>query len=249
MNDNPSPFPKNLKANSLAQTTGPMTTDQARRTVEAINNGMVRVRELILQLYTREGWKALGYTTWRDCVKAEFDQSQSRLYQQLAAAQIEARIFASDDSTMVENREPIPERQLRPLAKIEPNYQKLGYDLATNTAPDGKLTAAHVQSVVDVLKEVIATGAIDPGDGEQIPLSEMLHARITEETYERMKRQDAHIQESNKRKDTASGEKVSFVSKGRAEVYNLPNAIDRALLDLDPQTTYEWRLYKVEKLP
>ena len=65
----------------------PMVYKEARECVDNINANMNDVRHLVYDLYTREGWSALGHKTWRECVTAEFKQSQSYLYYQLEAAQ------------------------------------------------------------------------------------------------------------------------------------------------------------------
>jgi hypothetical protein len=66
----------------------PMTAAEARDSVEKINNHATQIRALVLDLYERRGWEALGYTSWRACVVSEFEQSQSRLYQLLDAARL-----------------------------------------------------------------------------------------------------------------------------------------------------------------
>ena len=42
----------------------------------------------------------------------------------------------------------IPERQIRPLARLEPEQQRTAWQKAVETAPEGKVTAAHVSKVV-----------------------------------------------------------------------------------------------------
>ena len=69
-----------------------MTADEARASVAQINSHMNSARALLLDLYERRGWAALGYQSWRECVTAEFEQSQAYLYRQLQAAEIERRI-------------------------------------------------------------------------------------------------------------------------------------------------------------
>ncbi len=125
-----------------AITARPMVYKEARECADRINKNMNDVRHLVYDLYTRDGWTALGYQSWRECVTAEFKQSQSYLYYQLEAAQIERNI-----STIVE-KEPIPEGQLRPLSKLEPAQQREAWRRAVATAPDGKVTAAHVYKIV-----------------------------------------------------------------------------------------------------
>lgn len=128
----------------------PMIYKEAREVVDKINSNMNNVRHLVLDLYEREGWSALGYASWRECVTAEFKGTQQYLYYQLEAAQTERNI-----STVVEIKENIPERQLRPLTKLRdnPDLQRQAWQKAVETAPDGKITAAHVSKVVREMTE------------------------------------------------------------------------------------------------
>jgi hypothetical protein len=81
-----------IKAIEAQTVTVMMTLDQARKCVEQINNLAGEIGKLLLDLYEREGWKALGYKNWRECATAEFKQSQSRLYELLDAAKVERNI-------------------------------------------------------------------------------------------------------------------------------------------------------------
>ena len=73
----------------------------------------------------------------------------------MKAAQIEQNISVS---TIVDSGK-IPEGQLRPLAKLEPEQQREAWTKAIETAPEGKMTAAHVQKVV---REMTEAGFITP---------------------------------------------------------------------------------------
>lgn len=127
----------------------PMIYKEAREAVDQINSNMNNVRYLVLDLYEREGWVALGYQSWRECVTAEFQNSQAYLYRQLEAAQTEKVI-----SPIGEKIE-IPESQLRPLTKLKdnPEQQREAWQKAVETAPEGKVTAAHVSKVVKEMTE------------------------------------------------------------------------------------------------
>jgi hypothetical protein len=120
-----------------------MTPEEAEQCVACIRGGLNDIRALILDLYERKGWVALGYANWRDCVTAEFKESQAYLYRQLEAAQAEKVISPIGEIQ-------IPESQLRPLTKLrnDPEKQREAWKVANDTAPDGKVTAAHVQAVV-----------------------------------------------------------------------------------------------------
>ena len=75
-----------------AQVLAPMTKDEARQCVDAINNHLSEARELIYDLYTRDGWKALGYRNWTDCVENEFPMSSRNVWRELASAKTSSGI-------------------------------------------------------------------------------------------------------------------------------------------------------------
>lgn len=134
----------------------PMSADQARACVDAIKERVDDIRDLALDLYERQGWKALGYPSWRECVKTEFEQHQSYLYRQLQAALIEREITNPGEignmgsiSPIGEKPARIPEGQLRPLAAIPEGQRKEAWEEAKTTAPNGKVTGKHVEDVVN----------------------------------------------------------------------------------------------------
>ena len=92
----------------------PMIFKEAREVVDQINSNMNDVRHLVLDLYEREGWTALGYASWRECVVTEFNQNERYLYRQLEAAQTAKQICPI-------GQKEIPESQLRPLTKLKDN--------------------------------------------------------------------------------------------------------------------------------
>jgi hypothetical protein len=114
---------------------------------------------MIFSLYQREGWKALGYKSWRECVTAEFEQAERTLYKELNAAQVETVICPIGQVGS------IPESQIRPLAPLrdKPDELRQAWSKA-NTATNGKPTAKAVQVAVD---EVIAERAPYLSEGTQ----------------------------------------------------------------------------------
>lgn len=127
-----------------------MTTQEARECVNRIQSHMNGARIELLRLYEAEGWRALGYDSWRACVVAEFEQSQRTLYYQLEAAQIERRVRTD---LQILQTEPIPDSHLRALADLPEVDQAMAYRTAVQEAPEGRLTAAHVASVVEQIKQ------------------------------------------------------------------------------------------------
>lgn len=172
-----------------------MTPDEARKRVNAINSGMNNLRAQILDFHDREGWRALGYANWVDCVKAEFSIGQSRVYQLFEAAKVEQRI-----STIVENTASIPDSQLRPLASLPVEDQATVYHLARETAPGGKVTARHVENVVrevaDQPKRTAAPRTYAPGSLMKDTSDAMLLATAAIEALERIPKNDPHRKEA-----------------------------------------------------
>lgn len=110
-----------------------------------ISADMDGVREAVLDLHERRGWEALGYESWRECVTAEFPQSESYLYRELTAARVERNL-----SPMGEIH--INERCARVLAKLkDPKEQVLAYTEACELALDGTPTAAILAEVVGAM--------------------------------------------------------------------------------------------------
>lgn len=46
------------------------------------------------------------------------------------------------------DNKPVTESQARPLTRLEPDQQRIAWQKAVETAPEGKVTAAHVYKIV-----------------------------------------------------------------------------------------------------
>jgi phage N-6-adenine-methyltransferase len=170
-----------------------------------------------------------GLKTFYDVGSALLDIRKSRLYRQQYStfeAYCEQRwgMSKTHANRIIESAEvaanltpmgviPANERQTRELVGLEPAQQRVAWEVVEKTAPNGHVTAGHVKSVVNVMRDVLNTGAIDGGDGVDIPIQaatiDHLKAAVLEETEERMARQALHIAESTERrlgKREASGD-------------------------------------------
>ncbi|MCL4304005.1 MAG: hypothetical protein KJ077_50440, partial [Anaerolineae bacterium] len=100
--------------------------------------------------------KALGYSSWRECVMQEFDFQSSHVYRLLDFAKIQ-RVL----SPIGENGYPLPaaESVARPLAALpDPDQQREAWQQAVDTAPGGKVTARHVENVVSSMRNGHSAG-------------------------------------------------------------------------------------------
>jgi phage N-6-adenine-methyltransferase len=121
---------------------------EARDLCNRVRSNIKEVRGLLLALYEGEGWRALGYRSWRDCVVNEFEQSKSFCYRALAAARVErnfSQIGKIDASQ-------IPESHLLPLTDMEPDQQVAAYELAIKLGQDkDRVTMRDVKAAVKQL--------------------------------------------------------------------------------------------------
>jgi len=130
-----------------------MSAEAARECVEAIRqtyakagNELITLRQQLLSLYEGEGWRPLGYGSWRECVTSEFEQSQRRVYQLLTAAKIDRQLQLAG---FVPGTKPATERQYRALAAAPEDARPGVWDEALQAAAPAKPTARQVQSVAD----------------------------------------------------------------------------------------------------
>jgi hypothetical protein len=85
------------------------------------------------------------YGTFEEYCKSKWDISRPRAYELMKAAEVKDNLSATAD---------IPERHLRPLTRIkDPAEQREVYQRAVETAPDGKVTAKHVEETIKEVKK------------------------------------------------------------------------------------------------
>jgi hypothetical protein len=104
------------------------------------------LRRLIWEGHERLAYRALGYQTWTDCVDAiadEYGLSKRHLWRLNSANFTESLLTPGSVGR-------IPEKHLRPLTRVKPEQRPEAWQKAVETAPEGRLTAAHVQAAVDI---------------------------------------------------------------------------------------------------
>ena len=151
----------------------------------------VEVGNALLNIRDKKLYRA-AYDTFEAYCQHRWDLRERRAYQLMDAATVVNTLKVEPLVQLPEN-----ERQTRPLTHLDPDDQRVIWQLVTESAPDGKVTAAHVKSVVSLLTQVGYTRAIDGGDGIDIPIEQAtpdhFKAVLTEDAAERMARQQAYI--------------------------------------------------------
>jgi|GEM_PF-5128654 transcriptional regulator with XRE-family HTH domain len=180
-----------------------MDETEARNCVDSIKNCLESARSLLLDLEEREGWRALGYSSWRECVTAEFEQTESYLYRELTAAKIEREISPIGEIGLIR------ESHLRPLSLVPSDDRKAVWQQANDAVPEGgKLTYREVKTAVDIYRDrvadeelannpepieptVISSDRADTEEDRRITIQQQIGQRILERrTYLEMSRRD-----------------------------------------------------------
>jgi hypothetical protein len=164
------------------------TIDRGFKVWYEVGKALLKIRDK--RLYREE------HQTFEACVQERWGLKRQRAYELMGASQVVENLSEISDTP------PRYESHVAPLSILAPDEQRAVWSLVEQTAPGGKVTAAHVKSLVTVVTEIVHTGAIDDGTGQSIPVGEAriehVKAAVIEETYERMQRQESHIRNSDK---------------------------------------------------
>lgn len=127
---------------------------RARRYVEEIDAAGTILLVKLSTFKKMRGYEALGYDNLADCIRGECKTfahyAGSTIYQLASAGEVIANL--STITPLAETA--IPERQVRPIvqANLQPEQQREVWQQAVETAPNGKVTAAHVERTVETYK-------------------------------------------------------------------------------------------------
>lgn len=129
-----------------------MSKADAQQCVKQIREHAENIREAALRLHEERGWAALGYDSWRECIKAEFGKGQSQVYRLLENAKVVRAIKNSpigENSPMGEKVVPAKESQTRELSALPESEQPAAWSEAVESADGKQPTAKQVKEVVE----------------------------------------------------------------------------------------------------
>ncbi len=119
------------------------------RTFVDVGNALLEIRDA--RLYR------LNYATFEDYCRERWGFTRMHASRLIGAAEVVANV-----TNWLQIDPPTTESQARPLTVLEPEQQREAWQRAVETAPDGKVTAAHVESVV---RSLYTPDSIEEGDG------------------------------------------------------------------------------------
>tara|TARA_R110002012_G_scaffold288215_1_gene480853 strand:- start:947 stop:1735 length:789 start_codon:yes stop_codon:yes gene_type:complete len=134
-----------------------MNKDEALSLIHEIKNDVNSIRQKLILLKTKEGWKSLGYESFEQCCDKEFKpiMSSSNFYDLIAAVKTEEALNKLEVSGTSEN---ISLRALKPLNTFNDNPDLLreAFEKAKDIADkenEGKLTQQITQRAKELTKE------------------------------------------------------------------------------------------------
>ena len=88
----------------------------------------------------------LGFETFKEYCRTRWDMARQTAYQLIDSASVIENVRNCGQTETI----PMNESQARPLSRIkDPEQQREAWQKAISTAPDGKVTAAHVYKIVE----------------------------------------------------------------------------------------------------
>ena len=110
-------------------------------------NTFVDVGNALLEIRDSRLYRA-DYSTFEEYCRSKWGFTDERARLLMRSTEVVNRLTPTIVGVL-----PTNEAQARPLTRLEPEQQREAWTRAVETAPEGKITAAHVQSVVDEIQQ------------------------------------------------------------------------------------------------
>lgn len=178
-----------------------MTKDCARHITDQIKKSAGDLAELLYKAHEGKAWKALGYDTWNDYTKSEFQISKSRTFELIKFVEVKRVI---EKSAIADFATPTHESQTRPLSKVpsdkQPEVWKEAVEIAGGNQPTAKQveeavmrSEEHSESQDDSQPTKSKRVTYKPADGMQyaeMAIANLVHARVMpQQSYRCLARQ------------------------------------------------------------
>lgn len=124
------------------------TPEEARQLTDEIRNAAEQVWELLVAAHDRQAWSALGYATWADYVRTEFDMSRRQAYYLLDQGRV---AFAIEEASGVQHV--AHDLTIRETQEIKPHLTAVTSSIKDKVAAEATVEPERVKEIV---AEVIA---------------------------------------------------------------------------------------------
>jgi len=117
------------------------TIERGLKTFVDVGSALLEIRDS--KLYRKE------HSTFEDYCRDRWNISRVHAHRLIEAAEVTINLLP------IGNILPATESQARPLTSLEPEQQREAWKLAVETAPEGKVTAEHIQETVNKIKNPV----------------------------------------------------------------------------------------------
>ena len=114
-----------------------VTIERGLRTFNEVGNALVAIRTGRLYRQT--------FASFEEYCEARWGLMRRHAYRLIDAANVVGNLSAGPTGHIL----PTSERQARPLTSLDPDQQQAAWSVVVDTAPNGKITTAHVAQVVE----------------------------------------------------------------------------------------------------
>ena len=145
----------------------PLTTDQARELTDTIRSTSEVLYVLLARAHAGKAYEALGYSSFREYVREEFDMSRSRAYQVLDQARVIAAIeSAAPDGADLPVISEAAARDLKSIiGEVVPEIEAKTAEMPVGEA--GRVVEEIVEDYRDKVKEKREQDALEKEEREQ----------------------------------------------------------------------------------
>jgi hypothetical protein len=133
---------------------------QLEKVIEKGMNHFVEVGTALMIIRDEKLYKDT-FRTFKEYCKERWGFSRIQAYRLIKAYNVSGNLLPMGNK-------PTSERQLRPLTHLEPEQQKQVWNQAVKTAPNGKVTARHVEKVIDELEMASSEDMDESEEPEQM---------------------------------------------------------------------------------
>lgn len=129
----------------LLQISKDSTIDECEDVIRHGLHTFIQVGQALMLIRDERLYREKGYERFEDYCQEVWGWKRGYANYQIQAAKVAITLSDGHPGDQM----PTTERQARELARLEPKEQHEAWQRAIDTAPNGKITAAHIQSVVD----------------------------------------------------------------------------------------------------
>jgi hypothetical protein len=172
-------LPAHSQSAGAAQAIVALTEGEARDLTDRIKVASRRTCFLLLEAHERRAWASLGYRTWENYVRSEFDQSRSRSYQLLDQGRVIRTLEEAAGVSRILDISALAAEQLKPhLPKVTEvlRARVAGVPVERRAALINTAVREQRRAIIAQRRERVAGGSAPSPNGGRFDLARLMEA-------------------------------------------------------------------------